>query len=429
MSRNGWLSGGPDVHYGVAEATSVRDEITTTRVRDDIVTEMTNIETKSDAWGKVIPMGFGRHRVAGALVWASQFYKTTETYTDVTTKKNIVHWRDNQMTTSFPPGGNIVNKTVTTEFDVVRSSGSQITTGTFEDAYIDLCYSFGTEGDVRRKRFIEKVRINDTVVYDTSKGFVADGIGFSIRYGYDNAPPALLEKYPNGKFHYKGQTLICFEKFPLELFGNSIPNSVDVEWGCCGFETGGNMCQLQAAYTLYGDDPISVGGGATPYQFKAGDLLLLIASDAGNVNFSKFTSSVSSSFGGKSYKVGLWALSSNDAASLNSSGYTLSTGKARLILRVHNTNTGLPILESMVRQLEWRQVSAGATYTPSESGSLGYGVCFAFSPDASYQDFSGFVSNGEGIGGGIGGIENVPAPGGGWNIFSCVIASPCLQVG
>lgn len=422
-----WAPQGSAAGYSIA--TGVRDEITTTRVRDDIVTTLTNIDTKSDAWGKVVPMGFGRHRVAGALVWASQFYKTTESYEDVTTKKNIVTWLNHNEIRTYVKGIPVDKEIINDVSDVVRSSGSQVTRGTFEEAFIDLCYSFGTEGDTRRKRFIEKVRVNDTIVYDTSKGFIADGIAFSIRYGYDNAPPALLEKYPNGKFHYKGQTLICFDKFPLNTFGNSVPSSVDVEWGCCGFETGGNQCQLQAAYTLYGDDPISVGGGATPYQFKGGDLLVLIASDAGNVNFSKFTSSVASSFGGKSYKLGIWALSDNDAASINANGYTLSTGKARLILRVHNTNTGLPVLEGMVDQAEWRQVSAGSNFIPSESGSIGYGVCFAFGQDASYQDFSGFVSTGEGIGSGLGGIDSVPAPAGGWNVFSCVIISPCLNVG
>lgn len=412
--------------YGAAIATSVRDEITTTRVRDDIVTTMTNISTKSDAWGKVIPMGFGRHRVGGALVWASQFYKTTETYSDVTTKKNIVHWLDTQNVVSFPPGGNIQNTVINTEFDVTRSSGSQVTTGTFEDAFIDLCYSFGIEGDTRKKRFIEKVRINDTVVYDTSIGFVADGIAFSIRYGYDNAPPALLEKYPNGKFHYKGHTLICFEKFPLSLFGNSIPDNVDIEWGCCGFETGGNQCQLQAAYTYYGSDPFSIGAGSGPYTYQEGDLLIFVASDAGAVNTSKFGNIVSGSFAGKAYKSGVWVLSSGDAASLNSAGYQMTTAKCQCLLRVFNTNINQPMLSDLVRQAAFTAVAAGASYSAPASGSLGYGLSFAFAPDGTFTEHGGFVGTGSLIGAEI---DGVAAPGGGWLVYSSVVASPCVQIG
>lgn len=223
--------------YGSAMPIAQRKEVTTTRVRDDITTTLTNIDTKSDAWGKVIPMGFGRHRVAGALVWASQFYKTTESFDDVTTQKSIVTWNDHQdIIRTVKVNDQVVGgyqSSTNTIYDVVKSSGSQVTHGESTASYIDLCYSFGTEGDKRRKRYIEKIRVNDTIVYDTTQDYIADGIGFSIRYGYDDAAPALLEKYPNGKFHYKGQTLVCFDRFPLATFGDSIPSSVDVEYGCC----------------------------------------------------------------------------------------------------------------------------------------------------------------------------------------------------
>jgi hypothetical protein len=218
---------------GMAIPTGLRTEITTTRTRDDIVTTLTNLDTKSDAWGKVIPMGFGRHRVAGALVWASQFYKTTESFDDTTTQQSIVSWLDHQDVYNSITGAD--EGVTNTPFDVVRSSGSQVTHGSTENAYIDLCYSFGTEGDVRKRRYIEKIRVNDTLIYDQSQSppFIMDGIGFSVRYGYDNAAPDLMAKYPNGIFHYKDQTLLIFDKFPLSVFGNATPQSVDVEWGCC----------------------------------------------------------------------------------------------------------------------------------------------------------------------------------------------------
>lgn len=223
---------------GGAMPVSSRKEITTTRVREDITTTLTNIDTKSDAWGKVCPMSFGKVRIAGALVWGSQFYKTTASFDDVTTQKSIVTWKDSGQVIhkELLNGRLMVDQSYPTNSltDVVQSSGSQVTHGESTANFIDLCYSFGTEGDTRRKRYISKIRVNgDTVIYDTEKAFIMDGIAFSVRYGWDNAPPALMEKYPNGKFHYKGQTLVCFDRFPLATFGNSIPNSVDVEFGCC----------------------------------------------------------------------------------------------------------------------------------------------------------------------------------------------------
>lgn len=259
-------------------ATNRRTEVTTTRVRDEVTTQLTNISTKSEAWGKIIPMGFGRHRVAGALVWGSQFYKTTQSFDDVTTTKSIVTWQSvSTGRDAVARGGSIFSPVVNEPEDVVYNSGSQVTHGEAINSYIDLCYSFGTEGDTRKKRYIEKIRVNDTIIYDTTIGYIADGIGFSIRYGYDDAPPALMSKYPNGKFHYKGQTLVCFDRFPLALFGNSIPDTVDVEFGCCGLVPAGcgpePVYEKQLSRDYAGAAMFTDGAG---YSLAVGDIMVAI---------------------------------------------------------------------------------------------------------------------------------------------------------
>lgn len=291
------MSAGLDANGGGwSVPTNSRTVVTTTRVRDDIETTLTNINAKSDAWGKIIPMSFGRCRVGGALIWSSNFYKTTETYDDVTTTQNLIDWYNVPTVVPVPyiksesDGGQTIawgdplERTVIGPPDFekstqVRNSGSQVTHGSETGSNIDLCYSFGVEGDPRQKRYVEKIRINDIIVYDTTTDYLADGLALSIRYGYDNAPPALMERYDNGKFHYKNQTLIVFDRFPLAQFGDSIPDSVDVEFGCCAaiastHETG---CGPVSVYTkqLSRDNPnftkFTDGFGADLHE---GDLIV-----------------------------------------------------------------------------------------------------------------------------------------------------------
>lgn len=195
----------------------------TTKKAIDPVVSLTGIETQSDAWGKVIPLTFGRTRVPGVLVWASEFYKTTGGFDVTVTNKDRYY----QNYTSLQPSGAVTNTT-----DVQENSNSQTTRETIETTNIDLCYSFGKEGDPRRKRYVDVIRVNEVEIYNSQTGYIAPNIGFNIRYGYDNTIDPLMAKYANGDLVYKGQTLIIFNKFPTADFGDAIPKSIDVEFGC-----------------------------------------------------------------------------------------------------------------------------------------------------------------------------------------------------
>lgn len=183
-------------------------------------TSLTGLSTQSDAWGKVIPLTFGRTRVPGVLVWASEFYKTTDGFD--TTTKFIDKYYTNIL--ALPQNGGSGPSAVT--------ETSQTTRETVTTSYIDLCYSFGKDGDTRRKRYVDIIRINETVVYDSKSGYIAPNLGFNIRYGYDNNIDPLMAKYANGDLFYKDQTLLIFNRFPLADYGDAVPKSIDVEFGC-----------------------------------------------------------------------------------------------------------------------------------------------------------------------------------------------------
>lgn len=190
------------------------------------VTSLTGIETASDAWGKIIPLTFGRTRVPGVLVWASEFYKTTSGFD--TTVTTFDQYTQNYNVLRDPSSiGHDFASTVTTT-DVT----TQTTRTSINAVNIDLCYSFGKEGDKRRKRYVDVIRINEIEVYNSQTGYVAPNIGFNIRYGYDNSIDPLMAKYANGDLLYKDQTLIIFNKFPTGDFGDAVPQSIDVEFGC-----------------------------------------------------------------------------------------------------------------------------------------------------------------------------------------------------
>lgn len=180
---------------------------------------LTGVETGSDAWGKVIPVTFGRTRVPGALIWASNFYKTTSTF-QVDTE-----WRDRYEYNSY---GSDALTFQGNDVPVGKSTTKEEITSSF----IDLCYSFGKDGDTRRKRFVDKIRINEIEVFNSQTKYVAPGLGFSIRYGYDDSIDPVMAGYENGDLFYPGQTLIIFNKFPTANFGDAIPKSIDVEFGC-----------------------------------------------------------------------------------------------------------------------------------------------------------------------------------------------------
>lgn len=230
MNPGGMYAGYTD---GYVKAEGQR--VSVTRSNEYTHTELTNIQSKADTWGKVIPLGFGRHRVAGALVWASDFYATTSGFDETTSKQNIyTEYSFSSGRDAEAKGAGMFDVVVNPPQDVSQPPVTQVTHSQTKSSSIDLCYSFGKEGDKRRKRYVDKIRINDTLAYDSKTGYIAPGLAFSIRYGYnDDQIPGLMQGYDDGIYYYKGQTLIVFDKFPTGNYGDAIPSSVDVEFGCC----------------------------------------------------------------------------------------------------------------------------------------------------------------------------------------------------
>jgi hypothetical protein len=179
------------------------------------VVSLTNLVANSDALGKVIPRSWGHVVVGGALIWASPYYPITGEYDPATT----------EFYSNFPDGvGSPAGQGNT-------QAGS--TTVTLEDAAnfgLDLCYSFGFEG-ILGKRKIYRVKLNGTLVYDAVSGYVMDGIGFDTRLATSGAIPAAMKKYVlTGKYFYPGQTLIVFKQFYPKDWGKALPQSVEVEF-------------------------------------------------------------------------------------------------------------------------------------------------------------------------------------------------------
>lgn len=219
----------PDAFVNVTEVPGT-STVETKRVAIQETRTLTGVETKSDAWGKIIPVTFGRTRVPGALIWASNFYKTTSGFDATTTQID----RYTQNVQFLQPAADVpfeLNEGV----EGTRTT-SQVVRETVTSSAIDLCYSFGKEGDPRRKRYVDKMRINDVVVYDSKTNYIAPGLGFSVRYGYSDAIDGVMAGYANGDLFYPGQTLVIFNKFPTASFGDKIPDRVDVEFGCIEYD-------------------------------------------------------------------------------------------------------------------------------------------------------------------------------------------------
>lgn len=198
---------------------------TTTNVSNETIS-LTGKNAAADTWGKQIPLGWGANRTLCKLVWSSPFYNVSRDFSTTTAYQDIARgyrYGDGlNGPTALPPE--------------VVGSGSTTTTETHSEQYIDMCFSAGKEGDPRKRRYVKKIFVNDTPIYDVEKNYVAEGIGFNIRYGYEDPPtidPVMAAYEKTGKFFYPHQTLIILERFPLALYGNAIPQSFEVEFGCC----------------------------------------------------------------------------------------------------------------------------------------------------------------------------------------------------
>ncbi len=266
----------PGLTRGYIKAEGTR--VSVTRQNEFNHNELTNIATKADTWGKVITQGYGRHRVAGALVWASNFYATTSGFDETTTTQDIyTSYSVSEGSDAVAKGASIFDTVVNPPQDVSRPPVSQVTHHSSKSSAIDLCYSFGKEGDTRKKRYIDKIRINDTLAYDVETGFVAKNLAFSVRYGYEDDIPELMSKYDDGKFHYKGQTLVIFNQFPTANYGDAIPSTVDVEFGCCqaGSIPEPDGCGFGGIPSAGGEILGSDGSGFPGFQgYQPGDVLI-----------------------------------------------------------------------------------------------------------------------------------------------------------
>lgn len=411
-------------------------------------TELTNIATKSDAWGKVIPYGWGRHRVAGALIWASDFYATVSGFDEVTETTDIYTQTDNQVGyADYDAGEWMVHKPVillppdpgdpTKTSTWTSPGGSQVTTSRTKSSSIDLCYSFGKEGDKRRRRFVDKIRINDTLAYDRSTGFIAPGLGFTVRMGWAEKILPLMANFEDGIYWYKGQDLILFDKFPTGNYGDAIPNSVDVEFGCCGSAPVG-PCSFYLDVNAYGETaPLYYGKNDLSFhEYRPGDLLIYYNRTKigeNNIVDNSFSILESQNQGSYSYRVGAKILTASEATSIMQNAKQLSDAASLLHLQCWSTHNDLPLLEGGITQARWTFTPAGQPYQADIAQKIGQGLCIAYETrpfesglQGSAWDASTFCQIGDPIGLAAGQI----APDGGWMVFSALLKDPCsIQVG
>lgn len=180
---------------------------------------LTNLTTKSDALGRVIPRTWGHVVVGGALVWASPFYVITESI-----KKTTQYYAE------IENPGDLTNENLQNVIDA-HGATTKVTLSTSTDYGIDLCYSVGFDGGQGLRREVYRVKLNGTLVYDGLDGYVMPGIGFDIREHTDLDIPLAMQEYKlTGKYFYPGQTLITFSQFRTKMWGGAVPVAVEVEF-------------------------------------------------------------------------------------------------------------------------------------------------------------------------------------------------------
>lgn len=179
-------------------------------------TRLTNLDTRADTWGQPISRTWGTCRVAGNMIWSSKFYTTLTKFKKTTTWTNV----ENNLSWN-----GVGDPTIVTE-------GSDVSVFEEGKTGIDVSYSFGEEGDSRARRVVRKMRINGTLVFDSSTAYVFPGLGFNFRYGYDDDTiEPTMASYETGKYYYPDQTYVTLNNFPLGEWGNATPQSIDVEFG------------------------------------------------------------------------------------------------------------------------------------------------------------------------------------------------------
>lgn len=152
---------------------------------------LTNLKYNAQTWGSFIPITWGTARVEGAIVWASPFRETLA----------VTSWK--RLSASGRP---------------------KFQTNLGYNYTVDVGYSFGYNGSNRR-RFLSRLYMNNTIVYDFAGSYRYPGMTFRFKDGSPDQMPDIAYIRDKGEdaIAFRNQLTVFVDNLPIADFGAAIP--------------------------------------------------------------------------------------------------------------------------------------------------------------------------------------------------------------
>lgn len=231
---------------------------------------VTNLSNIAGTWGKFIPVSWGNVRLAGYQVWASKFYKITDSITVSLTEnasKLTEYWKDVTGTTNG------------------MLYGDRTHTGISERIGVDAAFSFGYNGLAAERR-VSKLRVNGNVIYDITNPDAKSDFPHTIRYGSEDYPEPIMvarATNPEDVVYYPGQIIITFAGLVnSNILGESntsspIPTSIDIE-----LQSGSTVGQVEGIRTNFPDADFEIPFQGSIHNSWEGDFIYTYDPSASN---------------------------------------------------------------------------------------------------------------------------------------------------